>query len=378
MSHLEWDPTLRRFIEFLYAIGIWSKDGESKSWMELKRILFFLQYFSFVVYLFIGGRQAYKNGDMAQLVFLSENQIACIVVLMKLAYLLWRKDEMTTFLYDDNVTHCNANREESAIVNGNNRKIAIFNKVYTTAIMVGITFMLVISSPAFTNDDKMLPVFIHFDLDCYYDSVLYWIVYVDAFLGTFFCGIYTFTMLIIWYIMYNYSLEYKLLGRRLTLLGTETPNTYRQDLIHSIDGHNNLFQSVEKFRSTFDKLFFVEMFVGAAFICTSVYNLSYNTPDNLFEIVIYAVMFCYAFFEIFLLMYFANEITLNSNQMSYCLFESKWIEQSESTKKCVIIFGEIIRIPQVMTVYIYPMNLEKFMSIANCAYSMFNILQSFK
>lgn len=242
MSQVREDPTVRHFIEILYSIGIWPMDNESISWTSCKRILFFLQYFSFVVYVLLGVRQAYTNGDTAQLVFLAENQIAVIIVLMKLAYLLWRKDEISTFFYNGNVTHCNANRKESAIVNYSNRKIAIFNKVYATGVIVAIVFMLLISSPAFANDNKMLPMYIRFDVECSHAAVLYWIVYVDASLGAVFSGIYTFTMLIIWYIMYNYSIEYKLLGQRLRFLGIGTPSAYQQDLIRLIDEHNNLFE----------------------------------------------------------------------------------------------------------------------------------------
>ncbi len=78
----------------------------------------------------------------------------------------------------------------------------------------------------------------------------------------------------------------------------------------------------------------------------------------------YAMISLYAFIEIFIIMYIANEITVESDRLSYCLFESNWIDQPEYTKKCVIILGEMMKIPQQLAVFIYPMNLEKFTSVS--------------
>ncbi len=79
---------------------------------------------------------------------------------------------------------------------------------------------------------------------------------------------------------------------------------------------------------------------------------------------IYIILAMYAFFEIFLLMYLANEITLESDRLSYCLFESNWIDQPEHTRKCVIIMCEMVKSPQKLVVFIYPMNLDKFTSVS--------------
>ncbi len=63
-------------------------------------------------------------------------------------------------------------------------------------------------------------------------------------------------------------------------------------------------------------------------------------------------------------MYLANKITAESDRLSYCLFQSNWMDQSKSTKKCVIIFGEMIRRRQQLVIFMYPMNLDKFTSVS--------------
>lgn len=79
---------------------------------------------------------------------------------------------------------------------------------------------------------------------------------------------------------------------------------------------------------------------------------------------IYVVLLLYTFLDIYLIMHLANEITLESDRLTYCLFESNWTEQSEATKRLIIIMCEMIKQPQGLVIFIYPMNLEKFSSVS--------------
>lgn len=72
----------------------------------------------------------------------------------------------------------------------------------------------------------------------------------------------------------------------------------------------------------------------------------------------------YAFFDIFLVMYLANEIKISSDRLSYCLFESNWADQSGTYQKCVIMMCEILRKPQEMVILFYPMNLQTFSMVS--------------
>lgn len=113
-------------------------------------------------------------------------------------------------------------------------------------------------------------------------------------------------------------------------------------------------------------------------------------------------MMLFNIFDILLLTYFGNEIKLSSDRFTYCLFESNWIEESESTKKRFIIFGELLMRPhEVLVLKIFPLTLEIFvkvichmfvasyqfekvfvlkilLQILNSAYTMFNVLKNFK
>lgn len=89
---------------------------------------------------------------------------------------------------------------------------------------------------------------------------------------------------------------------------------------------------------------------------------------------------------------------LSSNRLSYSLFESDWTDQPQSTKMCILIFGEYLRQPHELIIgKLYPLTLETFtmvclnfgrfvqfffieniwFQILNSAYSMFNVLKKF-
>ncbi|KAJ6636498.1 Odorant receptor Or2 [Pseudolycoriella hygida] len=101
--------------------------------------------------------------------------------------------------------------------------------------------------------------------------------------------------------------------------------------------------------------------------------------DNLADSAVFAGYLFYAVFDVFSVMYFANEIKLKSEELFYNLYQSSWIEQTLKCKKILIIFGERLKQPHVLVVLkMYPLTLETFNKILNSAYNMFKILQNLK
>lgn len=54
-------------------------------------------------------------------------------------------------------------------------------------------------------------------------------------------------------------------------------------------------------------------------------------------------------FELLLPCFFGNEIMLKSDQLSYCIFSSDWINQTLQYKKKLIIFTERLKRPIKIT-----------------------------
>lgn len=96
-------------------------------------------------------------------------------------------------------------------------------------------------------------------------------------------------------------------------------------------------------------------------------------------------------------MYLGNEIMLSSDRLTYCLFESNWIDQPQATKKLIILFVERLKKPHVIEIGLYTLSLGTFtgvrvnvdlsnilsqsiltsLQILKFAYDMFNVLQNF-
>lgn len=83
--------------------------------------------------------------------------------------------------------------------------------------------------------------------------------------------------------------------------------------------------------------------------------------ENLLEHLIHLLTLLYHICEIFLIMNFGNEIMLTSDRLSYCVFESNWIDQPQATKKLLITFAELLKQPHEIVIgKLYPLTLETF------------------
>ncbi len=239
MYKVELDPTLCRIMEIYRRVGIWRNDGESDFRSSSMRVLYFFLYCLFSVYILTG---AYISEDRNQKIFLVGIAISLSIITVKLAYLLWRKDEMLMFLDDPIMAHYTEDYGEAVIINQKIKSVAVFCKVYTLIIIVTLFIVVLLALPIFPRDVKMLPGFIPFTLESDYDTILYWMAFIYGAVSSYLSGFYSLATLFVWYIMLHYAIEYKLLGHRLRSLGTKIPNAYHQELIHLIRAYTNLLE----------------------------------------------------------------------------------------------------------------------------------------
>lgn len=93
-------------------------------------------------------------------------------------------------------------------------------------------------------------------------------------------------------------------------------------------------------------------------------NLLQSPAENLVLYGVFTLIVGYQFFDIFMVIYFGNEIKFWSGRLLYSLFESNWMDQSQLCKKCFIIFAEVLKRPQVLVVgKLYPLDLEIFSNV---------------
>ncbi len=241
MYKVDLDPTLRQIIKIFHHLGIWqNEEGFNVIRVLCKRILYFLQYLSFCIIILT---TIYYCDDESQIIYLSEAEIMASVLLVKLCYLLWRKDLIFQFLYDPILNHYTADRNEMVAVKEKMKTIFTFNKIYVWTMNLTLFFSHLVPLWMFVSDGvKMLPLFINFNWKSDYDMVAYSMAFVYLAIGCLLSVSYTFAMLFIWYIMFNYAIEYKMLGDRFRSLGATNQNSYQQELINLILIHNNLYE----------------------------------------------------------------------------------------------------------------------------------------
>ena len=84
-----------------------------------------------------------------------------------------------------------------------------------------------------------------------------------------------------------------------------------------------------------------------------------NVSGEAYQSIYFLVYMGYCLLDIFVLTFFVNETMLFNDELSYSLFESNWIEQSNIDKKLVIVVMEAIKQPhQLFIEKLYPFRLE--------------------
>lgn len=238
MYKVETDQTLQLVIQIFYKFGIWQKEEVSEFRRSGIRLFWFLKYISFLMFLL---SCVFLNEEKDEKIYAFELFVTISVVVVKLTYLLYRKDEMLQFLNDPTVTHCITELEDLQEVKKKIKMFLRFGQFYTSVLIGSVSFLVVVPLPIFTSGNK-LPLFIRFDVESDFD-ILYWLAFALCAMGTFFALVYNLVILIIWYVMFNHSIEYKLLGKQIARLGYGSRrNSFQRDLIDLIRAHRNIFE----------------------------------------------------------------------------------------------------------------------------------------
>ncbi|XP_037045318.1 odorant receptor 4-like isoform X2 [Bradysia coprophila] len=362
-------------ISLFYRMGIWHR-GDQPTVKEI-RIKFFYS-----------GFHALTNDRRDKSIFLADVAIGVAVLSVKLWMLMWNQK---------NILHLLNRVCVFSIQDDNDYKF--FDDKLKGFVQFAFTFIVIVTFDgslstlvlSLLGSEKTLYMEIAFPLDYKHNEIAFWIATTfifTEFLLTIFAFIFT---TIIWYFLLICSLRYKLLGNDLKNMGRisennnkkireeEVDNNFLKSLITLIGAHLHLKELITEVEYFFSGLFFMQFATSGVSICLSIYCLAFDIGESLLERIMFLLVFIYLIADLFMITYFGNEIMLSSDCLSYCLFESDWYNQPQSTKKNIIIFGEYLKQPQVFVIgKLYPLTLETFTRILNSAYSMFNILKSFQ
>lgn len=231
------DPTFHRLFAIFFLFGIWQSDDESNIRCMVKRAMHFMHLISLTIILLVC---AIESNTAEGKCFLALCTFASVVLDVKSYFILWKKEEILTFLYDAIVMNRIINRDESAEVTKIMKKAEKFNSGYFYMMLFGLSIFIILP---IVYAERILPGFIVFESENEHATILYYVAFAYITSCTTFAIIYCFLMLFIWHIMLSYSIEYKLLGHRFKGLSGAT---YHQDLIASVKAHRNLNEYLDR------------------------------------------------------------------------------------------------------------------------------------
>nr|QGW45425.1 odorant receptor 52 [Bradysia odoriphaga] len=390
MFYIKVHRTVKRIISLFYYIGFWHRRDEETA-RERKLQLLYLFYFCLFPLLLAAG--AVTTGNQSEKTFLIEVTTITSVLQLKLWYIIWKREEILEHL-NQICDYRIVDREAFTEISKKLTDLMKFVKIFLATTYICAVHVALVA-PFLGTERK--PFFnIPFPSDWKDTEFAFWTRFFFIATQQFLSANLVLFGAIVWYLMANCAWQYEVLGQRISKMGemrttveestderpitdTERDNLYCRDLIEIIKSHNHVKRITNQLDVFLSKLFVVQLATSSLCICASTYSIAFFSGDNFFELLVYLTGLLYSIFDIFMIMFFANEITLASDRLSYRLYESCWIDRRQSIKRNVLLFGEFLVKPhQLIVLQLYPLTLDTFTRILNSAYSMFNILQNFK
>lgn len=75
-------------------------------------------------------------------------------------------------------------------------------------------------------------------------------------------------------------------------------------------------------------------------------------------------------FDLFVVLYLSDEITVASAELMYCVFEANWIGQPKAVVQNLIVLAEVLKKPhELIILKLYTMNLATFTAVFSSLFS---------
>lgn len=249
MYEIEIHQTINRIVKLYNFLGIWRNEEESNG-RKRGRQIFFISYFILVVLYYI--LCAFCSDNINNFIFMLEVAIGVAVVGIKALYVFWKEKAILEFLYNRIVAHSTESRQRWEEVNVKLNSFMTCVHIYLYELYGALIFIIVSCSPLFF-EEKTLPLYINFSMiwKWKYFDIMYWPTYVFAAMGFVFSCVFILVTVIVWYLMFTYSIEYQELGIQLKSLGTTEEKSqsaeygaYARDLVRLIKAHRSIFEYI--------------------------------------------------------------------------------------------------------------------------------------
>lgn len=173
---------------------------------------------SFVISL---GSGALTTNDKEDSVYLAAVTIGVSVQVVKVFYIIWRKNEILTFIHQIYSVIVEYHDEYSS-VNNKVKNLMKFGKIYMLLCCITLVFAFVFYA---VEGQRNLPLNIAFPLDWNNSEIGYWVAFVYlAIHSTLYSMISLVVNILIWYLMSIFAIKYELLGKAFKRMGAGQRN----------------------------------------------------------------------------------------------------------------------------------------------------------
>lgn len=226
-----------QIIAVLTFFGMWEKDDQFVVVKLLKKIIHLLIGACLFSALGVGS---FLSDDIIESLFLAACAIAAANQVVKLIYILTKKDKILSFI-EDICFHTLSDSNEFNEMQQKLNNFAKFGYLLVFFMSFGVLCFLILSLPIFSSE-VTLPLNIAFPLDWKNNRMNYWLAHSFIAIGIGAATLETFFCVIYWFIMINCSIKYKILGNQLRTMGEKTSEIFANNKSSQMEKENHFSQ----------------------------------------------------------------------------------------------------------------------------------------
>lgn len=266
MFQVEIHQYIEIIISIFHRFDVWSSEDEETIGKLRIKIFYSVYYIFSIISMMAGAITSDNKGDS---IFLIESSLVMTVLFVKLLCLIWQKQKIIELLNQICSYSVKDQDEFTLVINKLKYLMNFVALFYSSAIVSSVCALLV---PGLFGSERKLFFSIGFPLDWRNNDFAYWLTVAflsSEFSFTIFSWLFTG---MIWYLLANCSLRYRILGKQIKDMGKVAPvdettnkmevsniekdNIYLRDLLVTIKSYNYLNEYKSWSITKFSKILF--------------------------------------------------------------------------------------------------------------------------
>lgn len=239
MYNIEIHNFINKIIESFYRLRLWNVLDDTPILVNVLKHFQLLYFASFVLSMATG---AFITNEKDEFIFLIVAAMINGVIVYRMATIIGKKNEILGFIGEFG-RHSNIkNKEDFVQINNQLDNLIKFAKAFVWMCVVGVTFAMFVPV---TSSERKLVFNIALPTQWKRNDIIFWVAHLYSVLGCTYSSHSLLLSIIVWYLMVNCAVKYKLLGNQLRDLGVqnnlvskeERPKFMMRELIAVIKAH---------------------------------------------------------------------------------------------------------------------------------------------